>query len=61
MVMKDYSEITSELNKKILSMNHALNDKKWAAAKVIIQDILVDFDELFEIVTIKGAQNEPNV
>ena len=55
--MKDYSEITSTLNKKILSMNHALNNKEWMAAKVIIQDILVDFEDLYEIVTIKAGVN----
>lgn len=56
-MIKDFSEITSVLNKKILSMNHALNDKRWAAAKVIIQDILVDFEDLYEIVTIKVEVN----
>lgn len=38
-------------------MNTALSDKEWDAGKVIIQDILVDFEDLYEFVTIKGEVN----
>jgi len=48
--MKDYSEITSTLNTKIQSMNHALNDKKYWAALDIIRDLKADFNELEAIV-----------
>jgi hypothetical protein len=42
----DYSVSTAKLNLKVTSLNHALNDKQWLAAKAIINDQRNDLDNI---------------
>lgn len=50
-MIKDYSEVTASLQTKIYSMNHALNDKQYMAALVIMRDIEKDMIRMIEFVT----------
>lgn len=44
--MNDYSEVTCHLQRDVVNLIQALNDKKWIEAKEIISDIENDMNEL---------------
>jgi hypothetical protein len=49
-MIKDYSEITAGINRKVSSLNTALNDKQYNIATSILKELLKDMDSLVEYV-----------
>jgi hypothetical protein len=54
-MIKDYSEITATLDKKLDSMNAAFADKKFDAAAAILADINEDLKKLIEWLKNRGT------
>lgn len=45
--MNDYSEVTCHLQRDVVNLINALNDKKWDKAQNIICKIQVDMEDLY--------------